>query len=339
MEGNQHNHYRRNNPSLFFPILLITVGIIWMLVITGRVPAENVYRLYSYWPVLLIAGGLGILFQRISWLLNGLLWMSLAALTVWLVISPTAALPKVQEPQMTHRVFNTPLDGAKSADIQLNLSINPTEVKALNNSTQLINADVYYLGNMQYDASGSAAQMKVVLSQNFSGLFWNLPAGLASSQKEKWQIGLSPQVPLDLSIDGGTGSTTLDLSALQLNSLNVNGGTGSVEINLPEDNPSYQFQLNVGTGSARVTAPSGSVFNMKADGGTGSLVIDVPSDAGVQVDIHDTGMGSIHLPSDYQRTSGSSDNMKGVWENSAYAKTKSPIRIELSTAVGSVEVK
>jgi hypothetical protein len=49
--------------SIFFPLLLIAAGVIWLLVSMGRIPSENLWALAHFWPFLLIAAGLGLMIR------------------------------------------------------------------------------------------------------------------------------------------------------------------------------------------------------------------------------------------------------------------------------------
>ena len=49
--------------SLFGPLLLIAAGVVWLLVKSGTIPAENLWALTHIWPFLLIAAGLGIILR------------------------------------------------------------------------------------------------------------------------------------------------------------------------------------------------------------------------------------------------------------------------------------
>lgn len=49
--------------SLFGPLLLVAVGVIWLLVKAGTVPSGNLWALTHIWPFLLIAAGLGIILR------------------------------------------------------------------------------------------------------------------------------------------------------------------------------------------------------------------------------------------------------------------------------------
>lgn len=49
--------------SLFFPLVLIAAGTLWILISMGRIPAENLWALAHFWPFLLIAAGLGLILR------------------------------------------------------------------------------------------------------------------------------------------------------------------------------------------------------------------------------------------------------------------------------------
>src|SRR5579863_4813468 len=49
-------------PSMVGPVILICIGIIALLIMTGHLAAENFWEWYSrWWPVLLIVAGLALL--------------------------------------------------------------------------------------------------------------------------------------------------------------------------------------------------------------------------------------------------------------------------------------
>ena len=49
--------------SLFWPLLLIAAGVVWLLVKSGTVPSANLWALTYIWPFLLIAAGVGIILR------------------------------------------------------------------------------------------------------------------------------------------------------------------------------------------------------------------------------------------------------------------------------------
>ena len=49
--------------SIFGPLLLVAVGVVWLLVKSGNIPAANLWALTHIWPYLLIIAGLGIILR------------------------------------------------------------------------------------------------------------------------------------------------------------------------------------------------------------------------------------------------------------------------------------
>jgi hypothetical protein len=49
--------------SLFGPLLLIAIGVIWLLTKSGSVPPANLWALAYVWPYILIAAGLGLILR------------------------------------------------------------------------------------------------------------------------------------------------------------------------------------------------------------------------------------------------------------------------------------
>lgn len=50
-----------NNRSIGFPLLLITIGVLWLLSNAGLISAGNLWALTHVWPYLLIMAGLGLI--------------------------------------------------------------------------------------------------------------------------------------------------------------------------------------------------------------------------------------------------------------------------------------
>jgi hypothetical protein len=49
--------------SIFGPLLLIAIGVIWLLVESGTIPASNLWAVTHVWPFLLIAAGIGLILR------------------------------------------------------------------------------------------------------------------------------------------------------------------------------------------------------------------------------------------------------------------------------------
>ncbi|MEX1247998.1 MAG: head GIN domain-containing protein [Anaerolineales bacterium] len=53
----------KDRHSLFFPVLLIAAGVLWLLINFGYIGAANLWALAHVWPLLLIGAGLGLILR------------------------------------------------------------------------------------------------------------------------------------------------------------------------------------------------------------------------------------------------------------------------------------
>lgn len=362
-EGNVPS--RRGYRSLFWPIVLIGVGLIWLLSNLGLIGTVNLGLLLRLWPLILIVLGFDLLVGRRSTLLSALVALvALAVVVVVLVAGPTWGL--VRTPEVKTEQFSEPLGEAKSARITLDLAEAPTTIKALEDSHQLIDATLTHIGRIVFTAQGTQ-EKTVSLHQEVDFNDWDW-ADLVGTEP-RWEIGLSPRIPLALTLDGGSGASTVDLSALQLTALNADLGSGHSELQLPARPDQYIADLHSGSGHLEVTvAPeadvdltwnsgsgaatlnladdvtaelaiqsgSGSVTVKVGDGatvdgafesGSGSVTVILPEGAAVRVEVRDDGSGRMRLPANFKQISDANDDDEdtGVWETSNFKQAERQI--------------
>ncbi|RPJ37528.1 MAG: hypothetical protein EHM21_18005, partial [Chloroflexi bacterium] len=197
----EYSSTRTRQADFFFPIALITAGIVWLLVSNGMIPVDNLYRLVPLWPAVLIAAGLALMARRLWWPLNALIWAAFAALVLWLLTSGSAFLPQLSPAALKHETVRETTGQTTSADVKLDLSIFPTTVSALRDSEYLLAADVYTLNGILLDASGGAKKNVRLHTQDFNtGNFIFNPRidQWFAASAQPWDIGLSPSIPLKL---------------------------------------------------------------------------------------------------------------------------------------------
>nr|MBN1229001.1 hypothetical protein [Anaerolineae bacterium] len=236
---------QRGYRSLFWPMILVTVGILWLLGNLGVIGQENLSVLARIWPLVLVAVGLDILVGRNSPVLGGLIGLGvIGVVIVLIVVGPSMGLatdarfPIIPffhgSAEIQHDVFTEPLDGAQDAEVDLDLAFIETTVSALSSgSALLVEADVDYVGNF-YVNSGGGASRTVELGQRGS---FNLNA--LQTEGMHWNIGLTPDIPLDLEISGGAAHAELNLEELNLRSLTLDGGAGRLDVYLPAMSEAY----------------------------------------------------------------------------------------------------
>ena len=335
----------RRGPSLW-AIILILVGVIWLLAQADIITGEHLSVLFRMWPLLLIGIGLELLVGRQSRALSTLIILGTIVILVGLMfVGPSIGLAAHTE--VTAAQYDVPLEGVESAQITVGVGVGELNVQALNDSSDLFNADIRYVGNVHYDTSGSNGRTTITLENDTDNMSWFSLADIFNlfdnGSDARWNIGISPDVPVNLSLSTGTGSSDLDLTNLQLTGLDVNSGTGSITLTLPATEASYQASVNSGTGSATIDVSRATAVNLRVNSGTGSVTIDVPDDAALRLDAQ-TGTGGISAPSFLERTTAEDDNItgdSGVWETASYAGAdeNARINIEFDGGTGSLNVR
>lgn len=308
-----HKFYR----SLFWPVVLLGAGVIWLLSNLNIIPTENLWLLLQLWPVLFIIAGLDMLFARRLPLLGAVLGLFVIAGVV-LILLYGGTLPFEARPELQTETLVLENGSTTSVVFDLNLSTQKTIVSALTDSPNLLEAEIGHFGDIDFTVTGDE-EKRVSLEQTgiTHWFYWLLPE--ARDETLVWDIGLSPNIPFELDVDASTGSSELDLRGLQLTGLRFNASTGASMIVLPESSAGYQARLEASTGSVEVLFPENTDLTIRLDGSTGRIVLNVPQDAAVQVEVLSGGTGDLQMPDWIEKTSGQEDRDEGVYETEGFA--------------------
>jgi hypothetical protein len=329
--------------SLFWPLVLIGVGVVWLLSNMGVLQPASISVLFRLWPLILIIIGLDILFGRRSSTLSTLIGLGGVALIILLMlVGPSLGWASSAEVKTAQ--FSEPVGDAAAATVVLDLSVGSTDVHALPDSRSLFEADLRYIGEVQFNVRGETTKT-ITLSQKDNTPqtinFWDFGFFNSSDQNLRWNIGLTPDVPINLTVNSGVSSSTLDLNGLKLTNLDINNGVGSLSLTLPAMDDSYNVSISGGTGSTSISVAEGAAIHFDIDGGVGSVTIDLPDNAAVRIDAS-TGLGSVNLPSNYVRQGGSDENFvgeDGVWQTAGFDRAEHQIFIDYNGGVGSFNVR
>lgn len=316
----------------------------------------------QFWAYLLI--GLGVVFLIVNIL------PSLSSLILPLIFIGAGAyilfgqnlLPKAE---VKSDRFIAPLENATSARVDLDLSLGEAHVHALTDSANLIDADLTYLGEIDFAVTGDAEKQVKLRQASDSLVGWLDPSnwfGGSPSQKLRWEVGLNPDILLHLDIQTGLGESQLELDELKVTQLQIKGGAGTLHTKLPANTDSYTAQIRGGAGKLDIDIPgnvtlgtsiqcgmgavdikieAGAAINAQIQGGAGAVTIDVPQDAAVRVEAQ-TGLGSIRMAPHLSQLSASQEafvNQQGVWETPGFAEAERQINITFNGGLGSLTVQ
>jgi hypothetical protein len=257
-----------------------------------------------------------------------------------------------------------PLDGASEARVQLDPTVGAVSLTALSNSDRLFEADVTYVGTLKFEAEREASKASLRLWQprNDDVLrpVKDVLGSFGQRQNLRWDMRLSPDIPLDLNINSGLTDSNLDLHMLQLVALHINNGTGDTAIQLPTMGARYPVQVNNGAGSLTVDVPDGAAVDvninngagsteihsgdhvnlvLRIKGGVGKCTLHIPAEAPVRL-VARTGLGDVRVPEhiapvkvdQFIATS-------GTWETADYVDGEAGIDILFEGGVGGFSIE
>lgn len=261
--------------------------------------------------------------------------------------------------------FVEALEGTTEAKLVLEPTVGQVHVSALPaSSPNLFEADVTYVGEIKFEVREEGTRKAVTLRQHMqSDVLKPLKDAVSSLTRRKelkWDMRLSPAVPLDLQINNGITANEFDLRGLKLTALRVNGGTGETNLTLPEITGHYPVNLNSGTGELNVEIPArsdidlianngtgetnltigaGSAVSARITGGIGACNITVPADAAVRLKAA-TGLGKVTVPASLKRIKVDEFVATvGTWETPNYASAERRIDIKFDGGIGSLNIR
>ncbi len=260
----------RNRPSLIGPLILITIGILFLLANLGMLPLTFWEIAARFWPLILVLVGLEIIFGRRSMLgalVVVVLWLALIGGVFWLATTGSGVLPT--SAAATEQIAQ-PLGDIKSGSVDLNIGFATTNVTAL-----AVDATDLMKGTFAHNEG-----VRIVKTYNTAGSEGRLGLRgegadfvMFDSRNSRWDIGLNPTVPIALNVNGGVGRVNLDLAALNVTALNVDGGVGTIVATTPKSGTTT-MRIKGGVGSATITIPDGVAARIRVNGGLGGVRVN-----------------------------------------------------------------
>ena len=358
--------------SLFWPIVLIGAGVVWLLNNMGVISTEQISVIGRIWPLFLIAIGLDILIGRRSLVLSGLIAVGTVVLIVALMLAgPSMGLAtgfnfgftfhlgggeQIDASGVMTRSVDAPAEGIESATVRVHVPIEAVSITALPaGAANAFEADIEYIDQLNYSATGNNGNLNVRLEERV------LNKTYVGSDPLTWDVRLSQDIPTDLGLEVSAGSIEADLSALDLTDLALDVSSGSMQVDLPASDRPYAGTIEISSGNVSVNAPDGSGFQLASvdvssgsaqvtvgeglsftatvDVSSGSAVIDLPDDAPVQVVVDRVSSGSVSLPGSYTRTAGDPEEQEGTWESASFSGAARPIVLHIEISSGSATVR
>ncbi len=299
----------RSRPSLIWPIMLIGAGTLFLLNNLGIVDWSIWSTLVRFWPLILVAAGLDIMLGR-----RGGIWPALLVLVfVALIVSGTFAVNATHQVFMSElhtEEFSQQLGDVDKAKVSIDFDIGELEVNGMTSGSVLANGAMdladYERLNQEYRELGSTAYLTIgSRGQQVVPAWW---FGKRDGDSRDWKININDDMPIELEIDLGVGKSEIDLSQMEITSLNVETGVGKAELYLPEDGD----------------------FNGYIQAGVGELIVYVPESLPIRITL-ETGLGNNSVVGDFDQTN-------SVYTSNEYAQSDARVNLTINGGVGNINV-
>ena len=90
----------------------------------------------------------------------------------------------------------------------------------------------------------------------------------------QWRVGLAPDLPISLRLEGGASKSVLELGDLAITSLVVKTGASDTSIALPRDVEHCDVSVEAGAAQVSIVVPQGVAARIRGQMGLGTLHVD-----------------------------------------------------------------
>ena len=218
-------------------VILISAGVVLLLNTLGQLPWTVWIRIFSFWPVFLIAFGIELLFKK-----TRLAFLAILSPLLFLLVILGPALffetgvGKIHRAQQVY-LWSQDLD-SNLTRATVTIELRSGNLKLSSGTDKLVSAELDYLErkplvSYKHINSDSSATVEITDSER-SHWGWNLNKGWSWDgwEKKDWEIRLTDRVPINLKVNTKASRTDLDLSELKINNFDLEAKASNVEIKI-----------------------------------------------------------------------------------------------------------
>lgn len=241
-------------------VISLGLGAVFLLANFGYIEWSSFSLLLRFWPLLLIAAGLDLIFRGRS-LLTTLIGVALAVVVVgsiiWFALSGAAAVAQEATP------LSQALGDAQSLNVHLSNPAGQVEVGAVEDAGKAYEGSITLASRQspqqRYEVRNGVGDLRITSAGN-AFLPWT-----GGFDRPLWQVDLSDQVPVTLTVNTAAGEQQIDLTGLDVQSLDLTVAVGELNVTLPEQGE-FNGKLANPVGMIRVSVPPGALVEFHTNG-------------------------------------------------------------------------
>lgn len=295
---------------LFFGLLLLGLGLVFLGNNLGWWTETDFSRLGQYWPLLLILYGIAVIVRhwKLGWIIILVTFFALSAIVYNSILTPTSFLNLANKDETP---TTTPLSAEITKDItkaELKMKTGIIKLKLTGDSPKLVSGTLQsnlVKPSLKVVKSGGIATVTLETQKDWH--FWccNWWKGV-----NELELALSNQIPWQIDLESGASTLELDLTKLTLDDLQLSTGASSTQLKLGDK------------------LKNGANYNIES--GASSILIQIPKLIGVLLNT-DSGLSSKNFVGFTQLDSGS-------YQSNNYEAATIKITLSIEAGVSALNV-
>lgn len=261
-------------------ITVIIIGMMWLLVNLGVIPAVTARQLWRYWPLLLILWGILLLLGKDNSGVSGCLVVFLVLALVWggFFTYFTSSGREYTE------TFETSISNSNNAQaVHLQLVQHAGELKLTSHSgTELAKLKFQAEVRPEISEKQTGALAEVIIEDQADHLNFN-------KKVSDWELSLAKKLPVQLSLQTGATKASLDFSHLLLEKLEIKTGAGDIDLQLGQAD--CDITIESGASNITIQIPPNVGVRLRTSG----ALMSVDSDEGRMISVGDRNYESKNL--------------------------------------------
>jgi hypothetical protein len=213
-------------------------------------------------------------------LLAGILLLvnNFVRINVWDIIWPVAIIlvggwmllgPRMSQRSLETQTVMVPLETASDADLYLHHGAGRLNLRSTNTPGVLLSGSC--VGGADVNVQKSGPSTRVDVKSRAGEMWWpnvSGPYGYA------WDLMVTPQIPLRLTLETGASETNLDLRDLKVTELQIKTGASSSVVTLPAQAGMTRVKISSGAASVKLYVPDGVAAHISIQSGLAGIHVD-----------------------------------------------------------------
>jgi len=261
-------YYSRRYRSLFWPALLILIGVVALLVNTGRISGDRLYLLFDLWPLILIVIGLELIVRTA---VRGVAAEVAAGLVLLVAIAGALGYVALAPATIaTNQSFDASDTTGSLSQASLELDVGAANITVSGGDS--LGGDLYH-AHIEYSGMKPAVTLDrstglLKISQSNDGF------NLFQGRRFVLDLQLSPDVTWSFTENSGASTDSLNLASLKLGRMTLNTGASRDDITLGPASGKVSVTINGGALTVNLHRPSRTAASVAVSGGAISLDAD-----------------------------------------------------------------